>query len=601
MTTVRVWGRSWLRARRLLVLGWLGVLGALAHGCAAEVGGVENTELAQDTPSALTGGTTTPTSGLLTSGVVTVQTRRGNTIEHCSGGLVSNRWVLTARHCFCQSDLSALANVTVSVYGSVANGADPTLGQVVTSGVERIVRHDSYDVALVRLDRALPFANVPQIWAGTGASLVGLSVVAGGFGLNRFDSQGNLVGAGESLNTSPMRIDRLATTASETTYPNDCSPAESVFASDGPWTRPPAGSSATTQGGDSGSPLFLGTDPNTRVLVGVLRGSSWIGVDRYNTYTGIWKIRDWIRSNTDISRRDACPRTMPSSANATNPAIARGPGDSVHIVAIQGAQLGHWRIQADGTAQKLGTIPNVTTQSFPALGMEATAAPGQSQKLGLAARQSNGFLRYLRWSEDVGWSAPIDTTIYSRGAPAMANGGVIAVVDAASRAGVTRYDPATGSFAPVTLVPASAPNVDSLKRISVIAEPAFGITVLGYRTASNQWQQISGSSTCTPVTGSYFCAPDSLIATDWSSAQLVYSAGERLAMVTTRKKVATDALPTLENRVTSGQTSYAWGENKLTLPGEPAAATVGNNTWVAWFDAVGLRVAKSDNCFSNDW
>lgn len=590
-----------LASRRAYRIGF-GLVAAVALGCAADTGLTDDLQHVAASSAELTGGTTTPTSSLQTSGVVLIKIAYPNSTGYCSGALLTNRWVLTAGHCFCQSTVNAPTNVSVSVYGKNATTEQPQLAPLFTSAVEKIIRHGTYDVALVRLDQTLPFSNVPQIWASDGTNLVGANVVAGGFGYNRFDSQGKLVGVTESLNTAPMRIDRIGTTQATVTYPNSCNPAEQTNATDGPWIRPPAGSTASTQEGDSGSPLFLGSDPNTRVIIGVLLGSVvTLQGTKYNAYTGIWKVRDWIRSNTDISARSECPMTLPSSAGATSPAVAQGPNNSVHIVALQGSEIFHWRIKSDGTVAKLGKVPGVTTQNVPALGMESTAASGQPLKLGLASRPSNGMLKYLRWSEDVGWGSPVDSGIYSHGAPAMSNGGVIAFVNANSRVGVTQYNPVALTFAATQLVPASAPNADSLKRVSIITEPAYGVSVVAYRTAANQWQQITGSPTCPVITGSYFCTPDALLSTDWSSAHLVYNAGERLAMVVTRKQSASDATPTLENRVPYNQANHYWGQNKLVFAGEPGAATVGSNTWVAYFDSAGLRVAKADNCFSNSW
>jgi len=105
-------------------------------------------------------------------GVVLVQSSGGL----CSGTLLSNRWVVSARHCFDASAATAPSSVSV------------TLGAQVRAAAE-VILHESRDVALVRLDLPMVMNNSITGWDRSffAGSLVGRTVRCMGYGRNTYN------------------------------------------------------------------------------------------------------------------------------------------------------------------------------------------------------------------------------------------------------------------------------------------------------------------------------------------------------------------------------------------------------------------------------
>lgn len=111
-----------------------------------------------------------------TSGVVKVTSSVGG----CSGTLVASDWVLTAKHCVGDADVTTPSNIAVTLGDS---------GQV-RSGAQA-VRHPTIDVALVQLSSTFTLGGtdgtfINRVYRGTTASLLGKTLSCYGYGYNTY-------------------------------------------------------------------------------------------------------------------------------------------------------------------------------------------------------------------------------------------------------------------------------------------------------------------------------------------------------------------------------------------------------------------------------
>src|SRR5262249_54713737 len=158
---------------------------------------------------AIMNGTQVQTADLPKSGVVMIASNFPDTRPSiCTGVLLTDRWVLTAEHCFCSRQLNAPSTVSVSVYGSTAQAADSTGKALYGVTATQIVVHPTLDAALVKLSATLPFTTPPLLYTGNGSDLKGKSGTAYGFG-DYYTAFGSPAGAGQVLNTTAMSISSL--------------------------------------------------------------------------------------------------------------------------------------------------------------------------------------------------------------------------------------------------------------------------------------------------------------------------------------------------------------------------------------------------------
>lgn len=578
-----------------LALTWAWALQLMA-GCAAAV---DEAELAEGevavSEQAVLNGTRVALDLLPDSGTVRISAAGG-----CTGTLITNRWVLTADHCFCQSHVNSPGSVSVSIYGTL-DGVTDAMRSHHTTVATKVIRHPTLDVALVKLKQSLPYSWPARIYTGSGGDLIGQTARIRGFGDNRRNASNVPIGLHESQYWGEMRINRTGSFDHNEIHkcPN---PAENFEGKPYPGLEvvPIAPANSTVTFGDSGSGLFVGSFEQA-FLVGVAAAGNSTTSTAY--YTGMWLVRDWIKQVTDIWTLNECLTQLPSSASADRQAIATGPDGKLHAVAVfPDTSIGHWSSTNGKSWSWLGWVPNGWTANTPALTTEA-AAPAwpQPKKLGLAFRNpSNNVLMYARWNIASGWEAAqaIPSGLQVKGGLAGHNG-IIAFAGLDDRAGLTAFDAPTNTWLPVQWARTTAPRVDTARGISVAHDQTAGLSLLGYRTTNNAWVQTYGSWSCAPTTGSYLCNNEQPYGTDWVHAAVAYVPGERIYIETVRQNGGAR----IEQRTVLGAASYDWGWSNFVLGNSVAVTDFKGEVYAlrSNFNNNGLAIGPVGNCYNSQF
>jgi hypothetical protein len=263
--------------------------------------------------------------------------------------------------------------------------------------------------------------------------------------------------------------------------------------------------------------------------------------------------------------------------------------------------IGHWSSANGKLWSWLGWVPNGFTVNTPALTTEAEApAWPQPKKLGLAFRNpSNDVMMYARWSISTGWASAqaIPSGLRVKGGLAGHNG-IIAFTGTDNRAGLTAFDAPNDVWLPAQWAKIDAPLVDTTRAISIVHDQAAGLSLLGYRTTSNQWVQTYGSWSCVPITGSYLCGNDRPYATDWIQALLAYVPGERIYIETTRQNGGAR----IEQRTVLGAASYDWGWSNFVLGNSMAVTDFKGEVYALRSNSNGsLAIGPVGNCFNSQF
>lgn len=151
--------------------GWFALAGLAAlplFGCGADPADQGSTEPLGVIQSEILNGTTVASAGIH---VYLLEPTGAGTYYPCSGTLLTDRWILTAKHC------------EMTTAGSLSRGSD-------TRGIAQVVNHPSLDIALVQASSAFPNTYTTSMYPWAPSNLVNQQVTCYGYGSNQLGGAG---------------------------------------------------------------------------------------------------------------------------------------------------------------------------------------------------------------------------------------------------------------------------------------------------------------------------------------------------------------------------------------------------------------------------